>query len=82
MVTSVQHIDLKSAPSSSGRSQPLLSRGTVQFDLIDSETGVILARFGERGKIPRTDEPDGPWADVGEWARLVTADLLQELKNL
>jgi hypothetical protein len=82
VVTSVEDIDLRGAPSSSGRSQPLLSRGTVQFDLIDSETGVILARFGERSKIPHTGESDGPWSDVGEWARLAAADLLQELKNL
>lgn len=82
LITSVQDIDLKSAPSSSGRSQPLLSRGTVQFDLIDSETGVILARFGERRKIRYTAEADEPWADVSEWARLAAADLLQELKRL
>lgn len=82
VIPTVEDIDLRSPPSSSGRSQPLLSKGTVLFDVIDPESGIILARFRERRKIPHAADSEEPWSDVGEWAKLAAADLLQELRQL
>lgn len=64
----------------------LIAQGTIVFDLIDAETGVILARLSERRKIFRENAKGSAdftmlWADVQEWARRAAADLLVELEE-
>jgi len=62
----------------------LIAQGTIVFDLIDAETGVLQARMSERRRILRGDT-SGPadlsmvWADIQQWAQRAAADLLQEL---
>ncbi len=62
-----------------------VSQGTIVFDLIDGETGVIQARFGERRKCRAAKGADpaveGPWPNVASWAALATADLCEELER-
>jgi len=65
----------------------VLSQGTIVFDLIDGETGVIQARLGERRKCrPSKDassvESTGPWPCAGAWTEDAVTDLCQELKRV
>ena len=66
----------------------VLSQGTIVFDLIDGETGVIQMRIGERRKCkrpkgaPSSADPTGPWPNVDSWAELAVADLCQELARM
>ncbi len=60
-----------------------VSQGTIVFDLIDGETGVIQARFGERRKCRAAkgaaSPVEGPWPNAASWAVLATTDLCEEL---
>jgi hypothetical protein len=60
-----------------------VSQGTIVFDLIDGETGVIRARVGERRKCRAAKGAaptiEGPWPNVANWAALATADFCSEL---
>ena len=66
----------------------MLTQGTIVFDLIDGETGVIQMRIGERRKCRRAkDSPSsaaatGPWPNVGHWVELAAADLSRELRRV
>ena len=68
-----------------GIDAPLLVEGTLVFELVDAETGVIAARLGERRTIEQVDvdaaDPATPWEAVGEWARHAGADLRMELER-
>jgi len=88
--TAVVDVASRKAPRSarrSGHGERLLTAGTLFFDLIDSRSGVLLARIGERRKIKRVDQPEqsygttGPWPEVGPWAEQAARDLLQELED-
>ncbi len=71
--------------SADGEEVPLLTRATVVLDLIDGQTGVIVARLAERRTCPRPEKVDVEqggyplWPNVPDWARRVAADLAQQL---
>lgn len=70
-----------------GEPSPILSQGTIVFDLIDGETGIIQARVGERRKCstPKNSAVDvdkGSWTSAANWAQVAAADLCQELKRV
>ncbi|MCP4900393.1 MAG: DUF3313 domain-containing protein [bacterium] len=56
-----------------------LDEATVLFDVIDSETGVIQARLGQRSNIPFGR--NRPWEDVGLWAQKAAWDLQHTLRK-
>ena len=66
----------------------LVAEGTLVFDLIDAETGRIVAHCSERRRIKKGDGAsqdsgsDTLWDDVGAWAHQAAADLCQELERL
>lgn len=63
----------------------MLSQGTIVFDLIDGETGMIQARMGERRKCrpPKGEEPQpGAWPNAAHWAESAAADFCVELNRL
>ncbi len=65
----------------------VLSQGTIVFDLIDGETGVIQARLGERrkcqpSKYVSSTGSTGPWPCAGDWTEDAVTDLCQELKRI
>jgi len=66
-----------------GKPALTVSQGTIVFDLVDGETGVIQARVGERRKFrvgKGAAAPfEGAWPNAASWAVLATADLCQEL---
>lgn len=71
--------------SEDGRELPSLSYGTIVFDLIDGETGMIQARMGERRKCrpPKGEEPQpGAWPNAAHWAESAAADFSKELTRL
>ena len=70
-----------------GEPATVLSQGTIVFDLIDGETGIIQARVGERRKcrIPKnssSEDENGSWSSAASWTQLAVADLCQELKRV
>ena len=71
--------------SNDGEEVPLLTRATVVLDLIDGETGVIVARLAERRTCPRPKKGDAAgdvyplWPNVADWASSVAADLALQL---
>ena len=89
--TTVMDIIAKFPSKSSRRADSevqLLISGSIVFDLIDAETGVIQARIGERRRILQVEDsaensdPAELWADVGEWAQRAAADLCLELERV
>lgn len=75
--------------SKSGRSEkPFSAQGTIIFDLIDAETGIIQARFSEHSKSKKAKDPMMPpeagaqWVNIWTWAEQAAADLHQELKRM
>ena len=88
MVTDIV-TDIASKSSRSGKNQkPFSAQGTIVFDLIDGETGIILARFGERRKSGKADDSVAPpdagaqWVNIWSWAERATEDFHQELERL
>jgi hypothetical protein len=73
---------------SDGKRVPVSAQGTIVFDLIDGETGVIQARLSERRKCTKGDGSgetageDPRWAKVGGWAVRAAADLRLELERV
>lgn len=63
---------------------PVLVEGTLVFELVDAETGVIQVRMGERRAIDQVEvrDPAAPWEAVGEWAQQAAADLRMELERV
>jgi hypothetical protein len=81
--------DIASKSGKSGKDpRPYSVQGDIAFDLIDAETGVLLARVGERRKSRKADEsvepPDaGPeWVNIWFWAEQAAADLRRELERV
>jgi hypothetical protein len=68
--------------------KPYSVQGNIAFDLIDAETGAILARVGERRKSRKAGDavaaPDaGPeWVNIWSWADEAAADLRLELDRI
>ena len=68
--------------------KPFSVQGDIAFDLIDAETGILLARMGESRKSRKADEsvqpPDagGEWVDIQSWAEQAAADLRRELERV
>ena len=82
--------DIASKSRKSGKiTKPYSVQGVITFDLIDAETGVILARVGESRKSRKAGDsvaaPDtaGPeWVNVWFWADQAAADLRLELERI
>jgi hypothetical protein len=78
--------------SKSGKSakkpKPFSVQGDIAFDLIDAETGIVLARMGESRKCRKADESVQPpdagaeWVNIWFWAEQAAADLRQELERV
>lgn len=74
--------------NSDGEPAMVLSQGTIVFDLIDGETGVIQARMGERRKCrpPKNASSSldaaGSWPCAGAWTELAVTDLCRELRRV
>ena len=68
--------------------KPFSVQGDISFDLIDADTGVLLARVGESRKSRKAGDsvvpPDaGPeWVNIWVWAEQAAADLRQELERV
>jgi hypothetical protein len=68
-----------------------VGEATIVIELIDAETGVMLARVGERRRIQPPGAPHDAftkpaneatvWADVRQWARAVASDFRRELEK-
>jgi hypothetical protein len=81
--------DIASKSSKSGKnSKPFSVQANIVFDLSDGETGVILARFGERRKSGKADDSVAPpdagaeWVNIWSWADQATADFHQEMERV
>jgi len=81
--------DMVSKSSKSGKDpKPFSAQGTIVIDLIDAETGIIQARFGEHSKSKKTKDPAAipdagvEWVDIWTWAEQAAADLRQELERV
>ena len=88
MVTDIV-TDIASKSGKSGQDpKPFSVQGDITFDLLDAETGVILARVSERRKSRKTGDSVKPpdagaeWADIWVWAEQAGADLRQELERV
>ena len=88
MVTDIV-TDIASKSGKSGQDpKPFSVQGDITFDLIDAETGIILARVGERRKSRKTGDSAKPpdagaeWANIWVWAEQAAADLRQELERV
>jgi hypothetical protein len=78
--------------SKSGKSakkpKPFSVQGDIAFDLIDAETGILLARMGESRKCRKADESVQPpdagaeWVNIQSWAEQAAADLRRELERV
>jgi len=81
--------DIASKSSKTGKNQkPFSAQGTILFDLIDAETGVIQARFGEPRKSRKADDSVEPpdagaqWVSIWTWAEQASTDFHQELERV
>lgn len=86
-ITDVVFDETSKIKTADGEPSPVLSQGTIVFDLIDGETGVIQARVGERRKCKTPKNPDpndenGSWSSAADWTQLAASDLCQELKRV
>jgi hypothetical protein len=87
-VTDVVFDETSKIKTADGEPAPVLSQGTIVFDLIDGETGVIQARVGERRKCRSPKSGDsvdvnlGSWSSAADWAQVAVSDLCQELKRV
>jgi len=85
VVTDVEIGSSSKNTAEDGRELPQLDEGVIVFDLMDGETGVILARFAEsrRNRPPKAERrSEGVWPNLAYWARGVAADLCAEFNKL
>jgi hypothetical protein len=73
--------------TAAGEPSPVLEEATIVFDLIDAETGVIVARFEERRKNKKpkgasVSDAAGPWPWAAMWAETAAGDLCRELERI
>lgn len=87
-ITDVVFDETSKITTEDGEPAPVLSQGTIVFDLIDGETGVIQARLGERRKCKTPKGADsvdvnlGSWTSAAVWTQLAVTELCQELKRV
>ena len=81
--------DIASKSAKGGKNpKPFTVQGEISFDLIDAETGILLARVGERRKSRKTDDAVTPpdagaqWVNIWVWAEQAAADLHRELDRV
>jgi hypothetical protein len=81
--------DIASKSGKSGKDpKPYSVQGDIAFDLIDAETGVLLARIGENRKSRKADDSVAPpdagaqWVAIWSWAEEAAADLRRELERV
>lgn len=81
--------DIASKSGKSGKNtKPYSVQGDIAFDLIDAETGVLLARVGESRKSRKAGDsvaaPDAgaEWVNIWSWAEQAAADLRAELERI
>lgn len=84
VLTDILFDETSKARSTEGEPLPILKQGTIVFDLVDGETGVIQARMGERRKCPTAKESEitEPWPNVSGWAEVAVGDLGRELERM
>jgi len=85
VVTNVEITTSSKNTAEDGHELPQLDEGTIVFDLMDGESGTILARFAEkRRNRPPKDEKEtvGLWPNLPYWAETVAADFCQELQRI
>ena len=85
VVTDVEISSSSKNTAEDGRELPQLDEGIIVFDLMDGETGEILARFAEnrRNRPPKAERrSQGPWPNVAHWARGAASDFCKELARL
>jgi hypothetical protein len=84
-------VDLVSKIRKTGRvvkAGKLVAEGTIVFELVDAETGIVQARMGERreaiasaSSAVESSELPPPWGEIELWAQHAVADLLAELSG-
>lgn len=81
--------DIVSKSGKSGKTpKPYSAQGHIVFDLIDAETGLLLARVGENRKSKKAGDsvaaPNaGPeWVNIWYWAEQAATDLRVELERI
>jgi hypothetical protein len=81
--------DIASKSGKSGKTpEPYSVQGDIAFDLIDAETGIILARVGESRKSRKVYDSVAPpdagaeWVNIWSWAEQAAADLHRELERV
>lgn len=70
--------------------EPFVAEGIIVFDLIDAESGAIVARIGERrscegGASTAPESTDGEkwlWSSIDAWFERAAADLRHELERV
>jgi len=85
VVTDVEISSSSKNTAEDGRELPQLDEGVIVFDLMDGETGEILARFAEnrRNRPPKAERrSEGVWPNLTYWAKGVAADLCAEFNKL
>ena len=81
--------DIAAKSGKSGKTpKPYSVQGNIAFDLIDAETGLLLARVGENRKSRKAGDSVTPpdagaeWVNIWSWAEKAAADLRQELERI
>jgi hypothetical protein len=81
--------DIATKSGKSGKTpKPYSVQGNIAFDLIDAETGLLLARVGENRKSRKAGDSVTPpdagaeWVNIWSWAEKAAADLRQELERI
>ncbi len=84
VVTDVEISSSSKNTAEDGRELPQLDEGVIVFDLMDGETGEILARFAEerRNRPPKAErKSEGLWPNLVYWADQVAGDLCEQLSR-
>jgi len=91
MVVRTSLVDLVSKIRKTGRAVKagkLLAEGTIVFELVDAETGIVLARMGGRreavasgSSAVESSELPPPWGEIELWAQHAVADFLAEVSG-
>ena len=76
------------ASKSSNSSKPYSAQGNIIIDVIDAESGLIQARFGESSKSKKVKDPvqipdaGMQWVSIWNWAEQAAAEFRQELERV
>jgi hypothetical protein len=81
-------VDLVSNIRRTGRAMKegkLLAEGTIVFEVVDAETGIVQARMGGRreavssGSASEASDLPQPWGEIELWVEKAVTDMLVEL---